>query len=198
MKIFLSNIKIEIPLSFHIKALKILVLGEKILENGIKLIENIGFERFNIKELRKLISTSESAIYKCFESKHKLLNNLTSRHWEWIQYRLAIETKISDSKEKLTTPIQIATKITEQDSNLSHINEVILNMIVISENSKSQSTKELDTENKEGFFKLYKGVVERLAQIIMNYNNTYQYTLTLTSTVIEGTYITPTIYKTSF
>lgn len=59
-------------------------------------------------------------------------------------------------------------------------------MIVINENSKSYSTKEVDTENKEGFFKLYKEVVKRLAHIIMCFNNSYQHPLTLASTVMEG------------
>ncbi|MEX6626119.1 TetR/AcrR family transcriptional regulator [Tenacibaculum salmonis] len=187
MKTFLSNIKIEIPVGIYIKDPETSDLGKRIIENSIKLIEDIGFESFNFKKLGKLISSNESSIYRYFESKHKLLVYLTSWYWGWIQYQLVIETySINNSEEKLIKAIEVLTKTTEQDSNFSHINEVLLNLIVINENSKSYSTKEVDTENKEGFFKLYKEVVKRLADIISNYNNSYQHPLTLASTIIEG------------
>lgn len=187
MKNLLSNIKIEIPCGIYIKDPETSDLGKRIIENSIKLIEDIGFENFNFKKLGKLIGSNESSIYRYFESKHKLLVYLTSWYWGWVQYQLVIETySINDPKEKLTKAIEIVTKTTEQDSNYSHINEVLLNLIVINENSKSYSTKEVDTENKEGFFKLYKEVVKRLANIITNYKNSYQHPLTLASTIIEG------------
>ncbi|MBE7628893.1 TetR/AcrR family transcriptional regulator [Tenacibaculum piscium] len=187
MKNFLSNIKIEIPVGIYIKDPETSDLGKRIIENSIKLIEEIGFESFNFKKLGTLIGSNESSIYRYFESKHKLLVYLTSWYWGWIQYQLVIETySIHNPEEKLIKAIQILTKTTEQDNNFTHINEVLLNSIVINENSKSYSTKEVDAENKEGFFKLYKEVVKRLAAIIINYNSTYKHPLTLASTVIEG------------
>ncbi|WP_233900041.1 TetR/AcrR family transcriptional regulator [Tenacibaculum piscium] len=187
MKNFLSNIKIEIPVGIYIKDPETSDLGKRIIENSIKLIEEIGFESFNFKKLGTLIGSNESSIYRYFESKHKLLVYLTSWYWGWIQYQLVIETySIHNPEEKLIKAIKILTKTTEQDNNFTHINEVLLNSIVINENSKSYSTKEVDAENKEGFFKLYKEVVKRLAAIIINYNSTYKHPLTLASTVIEG------------
>lgn len=187
MKNLLSNIKIEIPSGIYIKDPETSDLGKRIIENSIKLIEDIGFESFNFKKLGKLIGSNESSIYRYFESKHKLLIYLTSWYWGWIQYQLVIETySINNPKEKLIKAIKVVTKTTEQDSNFSHINEVLLNLIVINENSKSYSTKEVDIENKEGFFKLYKEVVKRLAKIITNYDDSYSHPLTLASTIIEG------------
>ena len=81
---------------------------------------------------------------------------------------------------------EVVTKTTKQDSNFSHINEILLNRIVIDENSKSYSTKKVDSENKEGFFRLYKEVVRRLASIIIQYTPSYKHPLTLASTIIEG------------
>ncbi|WP_271405400.1 TetR/AcrR family transcriptional regulator [Tenacibaculum soleae] len=187
MKNLLSNIKIEIPSGIYIKDPETSDLGKRIIENSIKLIEDIGFESFNFKKLGKLIGSNESSIYRYFESKHKLLIYLTSWYWGWIQYQLVIETySINNPKKKLIKAIKVVTKTTEQDSNFSHINEVLLNLIVINENSKSYSTKEVDIENKEGFFKLYKEVVKRLAKIITNYDDSYSHPLTLASTIIEG------------
>ena len=187
MKNLLSNIKIEIPSGIYIKDPETSDLGKRIIENSIKLIEEIGFESFNFKKLGKLIGSNESSIYRYFESKHKLLIYLTSWYWGWIQYQLVIETySINNPKEKLIKAIKVVTKTTEQDSNFSHINEILLNLIVINENSKSYSTKDVDIENKEGFFKLYKEVVKRLANIITNYDDSYSHPLTLASTIIEG------------
>ncbi|GFD76022.1 TetR family transcriptional regulator [Tenacibaculum sp. KUL113] len=187
MKNLLSNLKIEIPSGIYIKDPETSDLGKRIIENSIILIEEIGFENFNFKKLGKLIGSNESSIYRYFESKHKLLVYLTSWYWGWVQYLLVIETySISNPKEKLIKAIEVLARKAEKDNNFSHINEALLNLIVINENSKSYSTKEVDTENKEGFFKLYKEVVKRFAEIISNYNNNYKHPLTLASTIIEG------------
>lgn len=187
MKNLLSNLKIEIPSGIYIKDPETSKLGRRIIESSIILIEEIGFENFNFKKLGKIIGSNESSIYRYFESKHTLLVYLTSWYWGWIQYLLVIETySINNPKEKLIKAIEVLAKETEQDNNFSHINEALLSLIVINENSKSYSTKEVDIENKEGFFKLYKEVVKRFAEIISNYNNFYKHPLTLASTIIEG------------
>ena len=51
---------------------------------------------------------------------------------------------------------------------------------------KKELEDTLYNENKEGFFRLYKEVVRRLANIIQSYNNNYKHPLTLASTIIEG------------
>ncbi|CAA0149267.1 Probable transcriptional regulator, TetR family [Tenacibaculum maritimum] len=187
MENFLSNIKIEIPSGIYIKDPETSDLGKRIIQHSIEIIKEIGFENFNFKKLGKCIGSNESSIYRYFESKHKLLIYLTSWYWGWIQYQLVIETySIHNPKEKLIKAIEVVTRTTEQDGNFSHINEVSLTSIIINENSKSYSTKEVDIENKEGFFKLYKGVVKRLSAIISNYNSLYQHPFTLASTIIEG------------
>lgn len=183
----LSNIKIEIPKGIYIKDPESSSLGKKIIQNSIILIEEVGFEDFNFKKLGLCINSNESSIYRYFESKHHLLTYLTSWYWGWIEYQLVIETySVKNSKDKLKKAINIVTKTTQQDSNYSHINEVLLNLIMINESSKSFLTKDVDTENNDGYFISYKRVVQRIADIITTYNNTYKYPLSLASTIIEG------------
>jgi AcrR family transcriptional regulator len=187
MKTLLSNLKIELPEGIYLKDPESSTLGKKIIENSIVLIEEIGFEAFNFKKLGQLIGSNESSIYRYFESKHKLLVYLTSWYWSWIEYQLMIETySISDTSIKLKKAIEIVTRTTKQDSNYSHVNEVLLNEIVINENSKSYLTKNVDTENKDGCFMSYKRVVQRLSLIISAYNSKYKFSLSLASTIIEG------------
>ncbi len=187
MESLLSNIKIERPQGIYLKDPESSALGKKIIENSVILIESIGFDDFNFKKLGEFIVSNESSIYRYFENKHKLLVYLTSWYWSWIEYQLVYETNnINNPKERLIKAIKIVTRTTEQDSNYSHINEVLLNQIIINENSKSYLTKSIDIEQKVGYFMPYNRVVQRLSEIISDYANTYKYSLTLACTVIEG------------
>ncbi len=183
----LSNIKIEVPEGIFIKNPESSELGKKIIQTSIILIDEIGFEDFNFKKLGKFISSNESSIYRYFESKHKLLIYLSSWYWRWIEYQLVIETfSIKSTKEKLIQAIEVVTRTTKEDKAFSHINEVLLNKIIINENSKSYLTKSVDSENKEGYFLPYKRVVGRFADIISEHNSTYKFPLSLASSITEG------------
>ena len=48
-------------------------------------------------------------------------------------------------------------------------------------------TKEVDDENKEGFFLIYKRVINRIATIVNEVNPEYPYAKSLISTIVEGT-----------
>ncbi len=183
----LSNIKIEVPEGVYIKNPESSELGKKIVQNSIVLVDEIGFENFTFKKLGQLIGSNESSIYRYFESKHMLLIYLSSWYWRWIEYQLVIETfSIKDTKEKLVQAIKVVTRTTKEDKNFSHINEILLNKIIINENSKSYLTKSVDSENKQGYFLPYKRVVRRLASIMSDHNSNYEYPLTLASSVMEG------------
>jgi len=183
----LPNIKIEVPLGIYLKDPATTALGQKIIEHSIILIEDIGFEDFNFKKLGMVINSNESSIYRYFESKHKLLIYLTSWYWSWIEYQIVLETySLNSNTQKLKKALEIVTRTTKQDNDYSHIDEVLLNKIVINENSKSYLTKTVDSENKEGFFTPYKRVVYRISEIITACNNNYKYSLSLASSVVEG------------
>src|SRR6056300_1448650 len=141
----LSNLKIAVPDKIYIKDPESSDLGKRIIEHSIHLIDEIGFDSFTFKKLGLRISSNESSIYRYFESKHKLLLYLTSWYWAWIEYQLVFSTlNISNTKEKLQKAIEVVTRTIKQDSNYSHINETILNRIIINENSKSFLTKAVD------------------------------------------------------
>ncbi|WP_345278256.1 TetR/AcrR family transcriptional regulator [Litoribaculum gwangyangense] len=183
----LSNLKISVPEKIFLKDPESSTLGKRIVEHSIILIDDIGFDAFTFKKLGAVIGSNESSIYRYFESKHKLLLYLSSWYWAWIEYQLVLEThSISDKKEKLLKAIEIVSRTTKEDSNFSHINEVLLNQIIINENSKSFLTKEVDQENKEGYFVIYKRVVQRLMAIIKEVQPDYNFASSLASTIIDG------------
>ena len=187
MKDLLTTLKISVPDKIFIKDPETCILGNRIIENSIIIINDIGFENFTFKKLGTKIGSNESSIYRYFESKHKLLLYLSSWYWAWLEYQLVIETfSISNQEEKLEKAIKILTRTVEKDSNFSHINETILYKIIVNESSKSFLTKEVDNDNKEGYFKVYKRLVTRLEGMILDVNSSYKFALSLASTIIEG------------
>lgn len=165
-------------------------LGKSILEGGIELIDEIGFEAFTFRKLAQKIGSTEASVYRYFESKHRLLIYLTCWYWRWLDYKLVLAvTNIESAEERLTRAIRVLVQMVEEDSDFSHINEVKLNSIIISESSKAYLNKHVDEENKEGFFLAYKELVQRVAEIILEINPDYAYPHMLVSTLVEGAHL---------
>lgn len=187
MEQLLQSVKIGINQKIYVKDPESSDLGKRIVERSILMIDEMGFESFTFKKLGTKIGSNESSIYRYFENKHKLLLYLTSWYWGWLEYQLVFSTNsIANPKTKLEKAIEIVTKTTVEDSAFSHINEVLLNKIVINEYSKSYLTKEVDTENKEGYFVIYKRLVTRISQMIKLVDAKYGYPSSLASTILEG------------
>ena len=183
----LSNLKIAVPDKIYVKDPETSALGKRIIQHSILLIDEIGFDSFTFKKLGTKIGSNESSIYRYFENKHKLLLYLSSWYWSWIEYQMVFETySIHDSKEKLVKAIEILCRTTKEDSNFSHINEVVLNSIIINENSKSFLTKEVDQENKDGYFVIYKRIISRLRDIIIENVPNYKFPSSLATTIVDG------------
>lgn len=183
----LRNLKITINDNVYLKDPESSSLGRRIVEHGILLINDLGFDNFTFKKLGERIESNESSVYRYFENKHKFLIYLTNWYWGWKEYQLAFATaNIHDPKEKLEQAIEILTREVEEDHSFNHINEVALNKIVINEYSKSYLTKEVDDENKEGFFVIYKRLTTRLKEMIADVNEGYPYPASLASTILAG------------
>ena len=69
---------------------------------------------------------------------------------------------------------------------MAYIDERILYRIVVAESSKVYHTKEVDAENKEGYFLEIKRLCRRLAQMVLEVNPAYKYPHALISTVMEA------------
>ncbi len=187
MNAVLSNLKIQVNEKIYVKDPESSALGKKIIQESILLIDKIGFEDFTFKKLGEQIGSNESSIYRYFESKHKLLLYLSSWYWGWMEYRLVFSTSnINDPIEKLKRAVAIVTEKIEDDTQTQHINEAVLNQIIIAEFTKTILTKEVDEENKEGYFSVYKNVINRLIKIIEEVNPKYFFAKSLASSIVEG------------
>ncbi len=187
MQNLLSNIKIQVNPKIYVKDPETSTLGKKIVQFSILLIDEIGFDSFTFKKLGELIGSNESSIYRYFENKHKLLIYLSSWYWAWMEYKLVFATSnIENPKEKLKKAILVVTQIVKDDQTTAHVNEAVLNKIIILEFTKTLHTKEVDQENKEGFFLIYKSVINRIVEMVNEVNPEYKYAKSLISSIVEG------------
>ena len=183
----IQNLNISINEKLYVKNPESSDLGKNIIKNSILLIDEIGFEAFTFKKLGERIQSNESSIYRYFESKHKLLIYLSTWYWSWIEYRIVFNThNIKDPLEKISKAIAIVANKIEDDDTTMHINESVLNRIIIAEFTKTFLTKEVDQENKDGFFQVYKSIVNRIEFMIEELNPKYPFAKTLASSIVEG------------
>ncbi|MBC7440326.1 MAG: TetR/AcrR family transcriptional regulator [Flavobacterium sp.] len=187
MQSVLSNLKIHVNENIHVKNPETSTLGKKIIQESILLIDEIGFDNFTFKKLGDKIGSNESSIYRYFENKHKLLVYLSSWYWSWIEYKLVFSTtNVENPLEKLKKAIIIVTEQIEDDQSTDHIDERILNRIIIAEFTKTLHTKEVDEENKAGFFVIYQRVINRIAKMVIEVNPDFKFPNSLISTIVEG------------
>lgn len=185
----MQNLQIQIKVSpeLFLKDPDSSALGRKIISSSIEMINELGFELFTFKKLGKIIQSPESSIYRYFESKHTLLVYLTSWYWSWIEYRLVFATANRDSiTQKLSEAIKILTQPINVDVLFPHINEKLLDQVIITESIKAYHTKDVDKENEKGFFKAYKQVVKRVSDLVLELNPKFEFPHMLISTIIEG------------
>ena len=69
---------------------------------------------------------------------------------------------------------------------LANKQKAILNNIIIAEFTKTFQTKEIDQENKEGYFLIYKRVINRIVAIVNEVNPSYPFAKSLVTTIVEG------------
>lgn len=162
-------------------------LGRKIIDSGIKLIEELGFENFTFKKLANAIGSTEASIYRYFENKHKLLIYLIAWYWSWVDYQIDYQThNISDPVRKLQITIKVLSESAQYDPAFSHIDEQALHQIVISESSKAYLTKNVDEDNRDGLFQGYKSLSKKVAEIISSVNPDFMYPRAIATTIIES------------
>ena len=162
-------------------------LGHRIISESVVMINELGFESYTFKKLGVKIESPESSIYRYFENKHTLLIYLVSWYWSWIEYLLVFKTaNLSSPIEKLKQSIGIVTQPLIDNYQTSFVDVKILSTIIITESVKAYHTKNVDEENKKGYFKTYKKVVQRISDLVLEVNPKFEYPHMLISTVIEG------------
>jgi AcrR family transcriptional regulator len=184
-----SYIQVQIQDTLFIKDPTSSAIGKSILENGLILLGELGLEEFNFKKLALRISSTESTIYRYFENKHQFLAYLFNFYWAWMDLNISFAiTNIDSPKERLRRIIYVLTQRVYNDVRTPYIDEEILHEVIAVESSKTFLSKNVDQENKAGYFSQYKKLVDRIAELIGELNPNYKYPNALVSTILESSF----------
>jgi AcrR family transcriptional regulator len=162
-------------------------LGRRIIDQSIKMIDDLGIEKFTFKRLAESIDSAEASIYRYFENKHKLLVYLIAWYWNWLEYSIGFHTQnLENPEEKLKIAIRLVTEKKHRDPLFPSVDEQVLQRIVINESDKTYLTKQVDEDNKEGLFRGFKSLCEEITDIVLEINPNYKYARTLASTILQA------------
>ncbi|GAB3199172.1 AcrR family transcriptional regulator [Pontibacter aydingkolensis] len=183
-----TNVHISLKHHSYLREPEQTELGRKIISESIRLIDELGFEDFTFKKLANEIGSTEASVYRYFENKHKLLVYLVSWYWAWLHYSVNFQTQnIADPRKRLSRAIEVITTAGQDDDPMVvHIDERVLHRVIVAESSKVYHTKEVDTENKAGYFLEMKHFCHYLALMVLEINPSFKYPHALMSTVLEA------------
>ena len=163
------------------------VLGKKIVQQGLLLINKIGFEEFTFKKLAIEVQSTEASIYRYFENKHRFLVYLITWYWSYLEYKVYFNTNnISNPEIKLKSIVKIL--VEEPKNNDIHSGFIAENeayKLAIWEGSKAYLTRNVGKDNKDSLFKPYKDLCSRIASVIQEYNPNYPFPHSIASTLLE-------------
>jgi hypothetical protein len=161
-------------------------VGKLMVKNAIDLIYLLGFEQFTFKKLAAEINSTEATIYRYFENKHRLLLYILNWYWCYMEFLVTFKLEnVSDKKEKLKNIVYLLTHELSESASQFDYNKKFLNQIVITESSKVYLVKEVAEINKNEVFKPYKDLCSKIAEVITQYNSSYKYPRSLSTTLIE-------------
>ena len=178
---------VQVPDKLFVKDPLTSALGRSIVQEGLSMIDTLGMEAFTFRKLAMQLGTTESSLYRYFVSKHQLILYLVSLYWS------GMESLLNNLLPKRITPgerIELLVGLVCRPADFGReINELSLSQlsrVVMNESSKAYLTKEVDAENKEGYFSSYKSFCSAMSRIVQEMAPDYAYPRTLVSTLVEG------------
>lgn len=103
-----------------------------------------------------------------------------------MKFRIDYNTmNIEDPRKKLQIAISSIVDTTRRNTSIDFVDEDVLHRIVVAEATKAYHTKEVDKENKHGFFITYKALAKKISGIIKEIDPSYPYPRALASTLLE-------------
>jgi AcrR family transcriptional regulator len=179
------SLSIQLSPSLYVRDPQQSALGWRIVTDGIRLIDKLGFETFTFKKLAEEIGSTEASVYRYFENKHRLLLYLIDWYWTWLEYQFDYSTNnLHDPREKLYVYIRLLTSQKKGELYSNGIDGQALNRIIMTEFEKSYLTKQVDQDNRQGVFLPFKSVCKKMAALIRQINPAFPYPQALVSTLV--------------
>ena len=181
-----ASVQISVSENLYLRDPQSTVLGQRIIQEGIALINKIGIESFTFKKLAERINSTEASIYRYFTNKHLLLVYLVSYYWEWIRFRIDFNTmNVDDPARKLKIVIKTIVDTIRLATPAAYIDRDALHQLVIFEGTKAYHVKEVEEENKQGFYSTLKMLNTKIAGIITEINPQFPYPKAAASDLLD-------------
>jgi AcrR family transcriptional regulator len=119
MNSFFQNINVNVSQNLYLKDPLSSELGIHILDEGLVLMNSLGYENFTIKKLAKAIKTTESSVYRYFENKRKLTLYYLSWYCAMIEFLIVTHISENDSLDEIINQI-IVILINQHELKHSH------------------------------------------------------------------------------
>ena len=161
------------------------ILGRKIINQGLLLINKLGYEQFTFKKLASEIHTTEAGIYRYFENKHRLLIYLIALYWNIIDEKVQVISQTDQEPEKILEEILHVLVMNSNYDLDSWDMEEELHKLIIWEGAKTYHTRNVNDDNQNQLFKPYKDLCARISNIIIALNPHYPFPHSLVSSIIE-------------
>jgi AcrR family transcriptional regulator len=191
MEQLLNRMRVDVNENIYLKDPFSSDLGKEIIAKSIKLISQIGLENFTFKKLAVEVGSTEAAIYRYFENKHKLLLFLNLWYWGYLELNFVLgTTNLTDPSRKLEVALRLLV-IGPIGRNNEYVDPVSLHQMIIEESVKSMMTKDVDKHRQNGFFSSYCRIGERISELITQISPDYKFPKTLVSTVMEASLMQP-------
>ena len=186
----LMQVQVQVAEQVYLKDPMTTDLGRRIIEQSVRLIDELGLEKFTFGKLAVALGTAESSIYRYFDNKHRLLIYLVGWYWSWREYKLVFDTaNISDPSRRLEKGIRSVTEPVTEKGPFAHVDLRALFRIAVSESAKAYMTKEVDVEHREGYFSSFKRLCDRVRELIVAVRADHPYPAMLASIVVDGSMV---------
>ncbi len=160
------------------------LLGKKMVESAITLMDQQGFEHLTFRKLAAEIPSTEASIYRYFEDKYQLLRYLVAWYWEWLNYRLdQLEHIPADPGKRLRQALEMLANSAIYDPFFAHVDEAALCRIVVRESPKIYLT--LDSQDNQALFMGYEKLLAKIGAMIHELEPNYARPKALVSSLIE-------------
>ena len=182
------QITLKINPNIYIKDPTSTKLGQRILEQGLIYMDEVGIDEFSFRKLASILESTESSIYRYFENKHSMFVYMLNWYWEWMSTRIDINTlNIEEPIERFSKILDLLIDSANTNTETPYIDEAILHRVVVREGAKAYRHKMVDDENGYGFFLSYKALCKKIGDVILEINPEFKYPKSLASTLIETT-----------
>lgn len=180
------NVRIQPATDLSLRDPQDTALGRRILAASVRMLAELGLERFTFKKLAREIGSVEASVYRYFANKHQLLFYLVSWYWDWVHHLVnQASLTASEPRTRLLATIQALTQPYVENPGTPYIDERLLHQVVISEGTKVYHTKMVDEENSRGLFVGYKALAEDISQLILAVAPDFAYPHSLATSLFE-------------